>query len=264
MIRHHPEGDLAPRDIVARGIARESEQTGGPVYLTLAHLDPDFVRGRFPTIAAMCARLGLDLAKDRIPVGPAAHYIMGGVDTDEWARTSVPGLFAAGEAACTGLHGANRLASNSLLEGLVFGARAAVAMRETPRAATMKPDRLRAQDARIRVDAPQVFAPQRPALDREAVRDLMWRNAGLFRTREGLGDAVEALGRAGPPSPDATADASRHRNLVTVARLIAGAALRREESRGGHYREDFPQRNDQQWKIHVVDQADESGPGTQR
>src|SRR2546425_976084 len=119
MARHHPDGDLAPRDVVARGIVRESEETGGPVFLTLAHLDPDFVRRRFPTIAAMCAQAGLDLARDPIPVGPAAHYIMGGVDTDVWGRTSVAGLFAAGEVACTGLHGANRLASNSLLEGLV-------------------------------------------------------------------------------------------------------------------------------------------------
>ena len=146
MIRYHPDGDLAPRDVVARGIARESDETGGRVFLTLAHLDPAYVRERFPTIAAMCAQAGLDLARDRIPVGPAAHYIMGGVDTDEWARTSVPGLFAAGEVACTGVHGANRLASNSLLEGLVFGARAAQAMTEAPRAAPMKADRIGAWD----------------------------------------------------------------------------------------------------------------------
>src|SRR6185295_10379801 len=125
MTRYHPDGDLAPRDVVARSIVRESQASGGPVFLTLAHLDADFVRRRFPTIAAMCAQIGLDLARDPIPVGPAAHYIMGGVDTDAWGRTSVPGLFAAGEVACTGVHGANRLASNSLLEGLVFGARAA-------------------------------------------------------------------------------------------------------------------------------------------
>ena len=138
MTRHHPDGDLAPRDVVARGIARESEHMGGSVYLTLAHLDPHYVRERFPTIAAMCSQAGLDLARDRIPVGPAAHYMMGGVDTDEWARTSVPRLFAAGEVACTGVHGANRLASNSLLEGLVFGARAAIAMQEPPRGAALK------------------------------------------------------------------------------------------------------------------------------
>src|SRR5262249_42826866 len=129
MARYDAAGDLAPRDVVARSIVRESEETGGQVFLTLAHLDPDRIRRRFPTIAAMCAHAGLDLARDRIPVGPAAHYLMGGIETDEWARTTVPGLFAAGETACTGVHGANRLASNSLLEGLVFGARAGEAMK---------------------------------------------------------------------------------------------------------------------------------------
>src|SRR3954469_10142738 len=149
MARRHPDGDLAPRDIVARGIARESEETGAPVFLTLAHLDAGYVRERFPTIAAMCAQVGLDLARDPIPVGPAAHYIMGGVDTDEWGRTSIAGLFAAGEAACTGVHGANRLASNSLLEGLVFGARAAEAMTQAPQAAAMKRDRVAVGDLRL-------------------------------------------------------------------------------------------------------------------
>jgi L-aspartate oxidase len=274
MMRHHPDGDLAPRDVVARGIAQESEQTRGPVYLSLAHLDPDYVRGRFPTIAAMCAQAGLDLARDRIPVGPAAHYIMGGADTDEWARTSVPGLFAAGEVACTGVHGANRLASNSLLEGLVFGARAALAMQEPGRASVLKPDRVRAEDLALMGAAhgsapttspqPSALSPQPLALDREAVRDLMWRNAGLFRTREGLAAAVDALGRAGAVSSPQTAEEWRHLNLVTVARLIAGAALRREESRGGHYRDDFPQRNDRQWKIHVIEQGHRGEQRTQR
>src|SRR5207247_2863442 len=120
--------------------------TGGQVFLSLAHLDPLYVVSRFPTIAEMCRTAGLDLARDPIPVGPAAHYIMGGVDTDVWGRTSVAGLFAAGEVACTGLHGANRLASNSLLEGLVFGARAAAAMQEPRRAATMKSDRVGTRD----------------------------------------------------------------------------------------------------------------------
>src|SRR3954466_4820746 len=106
MTRYHADGDLAPRDVVARAIVRESQSSGGQVFLTLAHLGPAYVARRFPTIAAMCAQLGLDLARDLIPVGPAAHYIMGGVDTDQWGRSSMPGLFAAGEAACTGVHGA--------------------------------------------------------------------------------------------------------------------------------------------------------------
>jgi L-aspartate oxidase len=260
MTRYHADGDLAPRDVVARGIVRESELTGDRIFLTLAHLDPEFVGERFPTIAAMCAQAGLDLARDRIPVGPAAHYIMGGVDTDEWARTSVPGLFAAGEVACTGVHGANRLASNSLLEGLVFGARAARAMTEAPRAAALKTDRVRAESSGLRAGNERDAvadrrAPSPERLGPDRIRDLMWRSVGLFRTREGLGDAVAALGRAMTPASAATADAWRDRNLLTVARLIAGAALRREESRGGHYREDFPQRNDRQWKIHVVEEG---------
>src|SRR4029450_2773788 len=142
MARYHPDHDLAPRDVVARSIVREVERTHGPVFLTLAHLDPAYVRRRFPTIAEMCRRLGLDLARDPIPVGPAAHYIMGGVDTDRWGRTSLPALYAAGEVASTGVPGANRLASNSLLEGLVFGARAAEAMQMTPQAASVERDRV--------------------------------------------------------------------------------------------------------------------------
>jgi L-aspartate oxidase len=284
MTRHHPDGDLAPRDVVARGIARESEATGGPVFLSLAHLDPAYVRQRFPTIAAMCAEIGLDLARDPIPVGPAAHYIMGGVETDESARTSLPGLFAAGEVACTGVHGANRLASNSLLEGLVFGARAARAMLDAPQAAPLKPDRVMVHGSWLppsrvpRLGEPRRSSPDRlasgggmahgtnggdhrplamshepSAMDSEAIRDLMWRSVGLFRDRDGLAAAVEALERAGAASPPATADEWRHHNLLIVARLIARAALRREESRGGHFRADFPHRADARWRIHMVD-----------
>jgi len=254
MTRYHPDGDLAPRDVVARGIVRESEESGGPVFLTLAHLDHEFVRRRFPTIAAMCAQAGLDLARDPIPVGPAAHYIMGGVDTDVWGRTSVAGLFAAGEVACTGLHGANRLASNSLLEGLVFGARAAHAMLEAPQAAPLKRDRVTAQGTGQRADLTGEASVVPSALTGEAVRDLMWRRAGLFRTRDDLRSAVAALDAAAAATASDTAEASRHRSLVTVARLIARAALRREESRGGHFRADFPQRDDIHWKVHLVDQ----------
>ena len=263
MTRYHPGGDLAPRDVVARSIVREEQQTGGPVFLTLAHLDADFVRRRFPTIAEMCRRVGLDLARDPIPVGPAAHYIMGGVDTDEWGRTSLPGLFAAGEVACTGVHGANRLASNSLLEGLVFGARAGVAMQQPPRGATMKADRIEAgkKGSGVFFETTCDEKDSRPLFP-DDVRDLMWSGAGLFRSREGLQDAVdrlEAAARTAPqPSPVHDADPWRRFHLVTVGRLIARAALRREESRGGHFRADFPERDDQHWKIHIVDQKDSS------
>ena len=247
MSRYHQDGDLAPRDVVARAIVRESERTGGPIFLTLAHLDPDYVAVRFPTIAAMCREVGLDLARDPIPVGPAAHYIMGGVETDRWGRTSLPGLYAAGEVACTGVHGANRLASNSLLEGLVFGARAAEAMQQPPQAAALEKDRVILDGSWV---APRHghTAPHAP-LTRPEIRDLMWRTVGLFRTHDGLADAVQRLDAAAAANlPDAAT-----RNLAVVARLIACAALRREESRGGHFRADFPNRDDIHWKVHLVD-----------
>jgi L-aspartate oxidase len=267
MPRYHPDGDLAPRDVVARSIARESERTGGGVYLTLAHLDIA-VDHRFPTIAAMCRQVGLNLASDRIPVGPAAHYLMGGVETDEWGRTSLPGLYAAGETACTGVHGANRLASNSLLEGLVFGARAAQAMTERPRAASPKPDRIErpAPSPPASPSAAQAPLTREGAIDVEAVRDLMWRAAGVFRNRAALEDLVMRLDAAariaeGDDRRGAPRDAAAWRriNLLTVARLIARAALRREESRGGHYRGDFPSRDDLHWKVHVTDRRDVYG-----
>jgi len=263
MTRYHESGDLAPRDVVARSIVREVERVGGDVFLTLSHLDAEYVHERFPTIAKMVSRVGLDLARDPIPVGPAAHYIMGGIDTDEWARTSVAGLFAAGEVACTGVHGANRLASNSLLEGLVFGARAAIAMQQTPIAAALKPDRLEA--ASIEAATSSALRPA-SSLENADVRELMWRFAGLFRTRTGLLEAVERLDRVYAIERDRVrakstdGDAWRHLNLVTVAKLIAQAALRREESRGGHLREDFPNRDDGHWQVHVVDRRGAGSP----
>jgi L-aspartate oxidase len=259
MTTYDPAGDLAPRDVVARSIVRESDRTGGGVFLTLAHLDADRVRRRFPTIAAMCRQVGLDLATDLIPVGPAAHYLMGGIQTDVWSRTSLPGLFAAGETACTGVHGANRLASNSLLEGLVFGARAGEAMKDGVSArqgSSFGQDAPASPTERTATVRPTEFTLSAPG----AIRDLMWRAAGLFRTREQLAPAVDALnetylagartiGREGTNDVDDW----RRFNLATVARLIARAALRREESRGGHFRADFPRRDDLHWKVHLID-----------
>jgi L-aspartate oxidase len=250
--RDEPGGELAPRDVVARAIAREMQRTGRPVYLTLAHLDPQFVRRRFPTIAEVCARAGLDLAIDPIPVSPAAHYVMGGVETDLHGRTSIEGLFAAGEVACTGVHGANRLASNSLLEGLVFGARAAAAMRGDPQA-----PRLFAALDQTPFPAPGPVSSPPP--DEQAVRELMWRDVGLIRTRAGLESAVTCLGAwhracaaAGQPA-DGRADVRRLASLVAVGLLIARAALRRAESRGGHFRADFPSRDDLHLRHHLSD-----------
>jgi len=242
---------------------READGSGGPVYLTLAHLDESYVRRRFPTVGEMCSSVGLDLARDPVPVGPAAHYIMGGVDTDEWGRTSLEGLYAAGEVACTGVHGANRLASNSLLEGLVFGARAARAMQEPRRPAALKPDRIVATGSWhcVRQGPPSLDHDMtNTAMTADAIRDLMWKNAGLFRTRAGLETAVTWLERAPEPAFASGIEGYRLRNLLTVAALIARAALRREESRGGHFREDFPERNDRAWRIHIVEQSE----GTER
>ena len=244
-----PAGDLAPRDRVARAIAREAERTGGHVCLTLEDLQPEFVHARFPTIAAACARAGLDLARDRIPVGPAAHYLMGGVDVDLDGRTSVSGLFAAGEVACSGVHGANRLASNSLLEGLVFGAVAGAAMRRWA-AAHGRP----APPPAAGSPAP---APPRPASGptESEVRDLMWRDVGLFRDGPRLARARDTLNEweAALERRAAGAPAARLASLVTVGCLMARAALRREESRGAHYRSDFPERNDIDWTRHVTE-----------
>jgi L-aspartate oxidase len=268
MPRYHPEGDLAPRDIVARSIVREMEWTGASVFLSLAHLDADYVMRRFPTIAEMCRQLGLNLANDPIPVGPAAHYMMGGVDTDLWGRTSMPGLFAAGEVACTGVHGANRLASNSLLEGLVFGARAAIAMQDKPAGAEMAADRKEAGGSWLEArDSPSTaHEPRVTSLNAVEVRDLMWKSVGLFRSLEGLEDAVAKLEaayvahrRALDNARADDADAWKQFNLVTVARLIARAALRRQESRGAHYRQDFPERDDVHWKVHMADRIDTYG-----
>jgi L-aspartate oxidase len=283
MTRYEAAGDLASRDLVSRAIVKEALRTGGPIYLTMAHLDPGYVRGRFPTIAAVVREAGLDLATDRIPVSPAAHYAMGGIETDLDGRTSIPGLFAAGEAACTGVHGANRLASNSLLEGLVFGARAAAAMagsvqparlfaevRECPAWYGLGPGRREPDPDEVRelsgqrqtglIDAAmqhQMGTARVPAPGE--VRDLMWQHVGLVRTRDGLIEATARLSywqeavkaaRDVRPGDDAL---RRVASLVTVGSLIAHAALRREESRGGHFRADYPQRDDARWQLHVAD-----------
>ncbi|HEY6508931.1 MAG TPA: FAD-binding protein, partial [Vicinamibacterales bacterium] len=254
-----PAGDLAPRDVVARAIADEIRRSGAPVFLSLQHLDPAFVHDRFPTISAACRSAGLDLARDRVPVSPAAHYVMGGVETDLDGRTSVAHLFAAGEVASTGVHGANRLASNSLLEGLVFGARAAVAMQQPPRTALLSADTA----PPLALGVPGEDAPPTTA----QVQDLMWQDVGLLRDEVGLRRAAGLLaawyrGVASarlrqPLDPDLR----RLGSLVTVGALIAHAALRRQESRGAHFRSDFPRRDDLHWQRRVADERQPSSAG---
>ena len=246
MTRYEPAGELASRDLVSRAIVREETRTAAPVTLSLEHLDAAWVHERFPTIAAACRERGLDLAVDRIPVSPAAHYFMGGVATDLWSRTTVPGLFAAGEVACTGVHGANRLASNSLLEGLVFGARAAVAMRQPPQAAALEGLRSRGPMPAGTPAVPSSLAD---------VQTLMWRQVGLVRDATGLTDAVTTLDgwRRGLLAAAADAADAPLAQAVTVAWLVARGALDRQESRGGHARADFAQRDDLHWMVHTFE-----------
>lgn len=242
--RYDQRGELAPRDVVARGIVAEMERTGTTwMYLDLTHLRPDFLRERFPKIFETCCRYGLDLTRDQLPVSPAVHYIMGGVRSDPNGRTSVTGLYAAGEVACTGVHGANRLASNSLLEGLVFGARAG--------AAALQDSLCLAE--RSATD-PVEFDLSRWRLDRRTkarAQEIMWRKVGLIRRADELKSAIEEFGKLMDESVN-----QRTKNFVTLAKLVAEAALWREESRGGHYRADFPQRDDENWRVHSAQQIE--------
>ncbi|HEY4382290.1 MAG TPA: FAD-binding protein, partial [Acidobacteriaceae bacterium] len=235
MGRYHKGLELAPRDVVARAIAREGE--AGPVYLDMreAGRGKD-LKARFPGISGFLAGYGLELGRDLIPVRPAAHYLMGGIRTDVHGRTSLPGLFAAGEAACTGVHGANRLASNSLLEGLVFGALAAEAMVE-----------VRGEE--------QITESTKEERERGEARDvegwiaelrrLMWRDAGLLRDAAGLRRARAGLAELRGRMPrGASRREMEARNLLTVAEVMVQTALGRDESRGAHFRMDFPEKAD--------------------
>ncbi|MEO6724569.1 MAG: L-aspartate oxidase [Blastocatellia bacterium] len=238
--------ELAPRDIVARAIVAEMTRTNTRwMYLDLTHLDAGFVRGRFPGIFETCLRYGLDLSKDQMPISPAVHYVMGGVRTDTHGRTSLPGLYAAGEVACTGVHGANRLASNSLLEGLVFGARAGAAALED---SLLLPGKAEAGPSEF--DLSQWRLDQRT---KSRVQELMWWKVGLIRRAEDLKVAVEELTRMTEENVN-----QRTRKFAMLARLMTEAALWRTESRGSHYREDFPVRDDHRWHVHSAQQFGQS------
>ena len=235
----HPLAELAPRDVVARAIQNQmAVDDADHVALDLRHLDPDEMRARFPTIAAELARRGLDLATDPIPVAPAAHYFMGGIVAGIAGTTSLPGLLALGEAACTGVHGANRLASNSLLEGLVFGLAAADVVSQESEVRSQKNDAARGGAWRTQATASDVSEL------RERLQRAMSRDVAVVRDAAGLAEAMREVTRIGEAVPEPGLEASQAdwelHNLVRVAGAVIEAATRREESRGAHFRSDFP------------------------
>jgi len=264
MKRYSEAQELASRDIVARAIVTEMHRTQSMhVYLDMTKKSEEFLKKRFPRIFETCASYGLDLASDMAPVRPAAHYMMGGVKTDLWGRTSLPGLYAAGETAATGVHGANRLASNSLLEGLVFGARAGQAMindapvgKRSGAALPGSPAPLPGNSSAANKEAAKANAKTSPACAAlTKIRDVMWREVGILRGGKELADAIKQLESLELPKSEKPArEAHELRNLHALALLIARSGLAREESRGSHYRSEFPFRNDEDFGKHSLAQ----------
>lgn len=258
MSEYHPLADLAPRDVVSRAIAAEMEKSGGStVYLDISHLPPDQVQSRFPTIYNFCLQYGLDITREPVPVAPAAHYMMGGVRIDTWGRTNIKGLYACGEVACSAVHGANRLASNSLLDTLVFAQRLVdSSLGQAPE--FVSPE----QDGNViaSLQRRQAVCASMPALSKEALQDLMWRNVGINRHGARLLLAARILDvwerMMEEPVDQASYELS---NMVLLGRVMVEAALLRQESRGSHFREDFPETSPQ-WEKHVVLVKEEDSP----
>ena len=248
MPRYDERLELAPRDIVSRSIVAEMRRTGTrTVYLDMSALDEDFLKHRFPKIYETCKFYGLDIAKDLLPVSPASHYCMGGIRTDLWGRSTVPGLYAAGEVTCTGVHGANRLASNSLLEGLVFGARAGEAAAGDSSRFQVPSSEF--SDSQLGTRNQELGTALSTAV-KKRVKRLMWERVGILRDGDSLRRALAEFDQI-----EAGNLSTSSRNFVTLAKLVAEAALWREESRGGHYRNDFPASRDD-WRVHSIQRAD--------
>ncbi|WP_314646352.1 L-aspartate oxidase [uncultured Microbacterium sp.] len=232
----HPDGELAPRDVVAQAIARQCALQGSPVLLDATMLGARTLARRFPTIDRVTRERGFDWSREPLPVTPAAHYLMGGVDTDLDGRTSIPGLFAGGEVARTGVHGANRLASNSLLEGAVFGARVARAMTEPWPVGAMQASAAAGSPASEHLPLSTAAAP--PAFSRAALQELMSAHVGLLRSDAGLAHARQTLHAwAATPLPLSTLADHENANLLLVAQATASAAAARTDSVGAHVRE---------------------------
>ncbi|MET9395839.1 L-aspartate oxidase [Streptomyces sp. NPDC006624] len=254
MVGQHELAELAPRDIVAKGIMRRmQEQDAEHMYLDARHFGAEMWEHRFPTILAACRAHGIDPVTEPVPVAPAAHYASGGVRTDSHGRTTVPGLYACGEVACTGVHGANRLASNSLLEGLVYAERIAADIAGA------------GVHARVPQPLPHPETPEHPLQTPEArftIQRIMTNGAGVLRSAASLGKAADQLQRLHTDAREALAengktaepgvDTWEATNLLCVARVLVAAALLREETRGCHWREDRPERDDDAWRRHIV------------
>ncbi len=245
MSEYHPLADLAPRDIVSRSVIQEMKATNvSNVHLDLTHLSPSLIKRRFPTIVDTCSRYGLDIINQQIPVAPAAHYLMGGVKVDTYGRSNVEGLFVGGEIACTGVHGANRLASNSLLECVVFGSRLAEFIIEnglpTSSGAHITPD----------IGSPKLSTDLREV--REKLREVMWDEVGIIRSEEGLKRALAKFEELRERAEEEKPPSWELKNMLTVSELVARAALSRTESRGAHHRVDYPERDDTNWLRHII------------
>jgi L-aspartate oxidase len=259
MLKEDPRAELAPRDVVAQAIVRCMERTQHPnVYLDLTHLNPAMVRRRFPGIDKVCRGFGLDITTDLVPIRPGAHYMIGGVMVDAEGRMTIPGLWAAGEVTSSGLHGANRLASNSLLEGLVFGASCG---RGAAEAASKMPDTFTAGCVGFSGQTSEAFGDFGSLADLDvtditnSLRSMMVRHMGVVRNREGLETAeanVDFWCRYVLDREFESRQGWELQNMLTIARLMIGSALQREESRGVHFRSDFPQRDDEHWQRHIV------------
>ena len=248
MVNYDARAELAPRDIVSRSIFRHMKAYGDThVFLDLTHLGADFVRDRFPLLSETCRLYQLDVASEQIPIHPSVHYMMGGVAVDLDARTDVPGLYACGEVASSGLHGANRLASNSLLEGLVFGRRAGAAAAGEARA-TPLPEALPETDFGLEGTVINVVDMQ------NSIQSLMWRDAGIVRNGAELMRAVERLESWANYVMQCrfrTPDGWELVNILTLAQAIVVSAESRKESRGAHFRGDHPERDDENWAVHT-------------
>ncbi|MCW5961315.1 MAG: L-aspartate oxidase [Pyrinomonadaceae bacterium] len=243
MERYDERLELAPRDIVSRSIVAEMRKTGTrSVFLDMTAMSESFLKERFPKIYDTCLFFGLNIAADLLPVSPASHYCMGGVRTDLWGRTTLAGLYAAGEVTCTGVHGANRLASNSLLEGLVFGARAGkAAFKDSGDWLALSG---RSEDSKFKIQNPK--SAEISVAVRKRVKRVMWERVGILRDKDSLQRALKEFDQIRRSNLGTLS-----RNFVTVATLITRAALWREESRGGHFRTDFPETLEN-WRVHSI------------